>query len=147
MNDRTIASSEQEAASTIVLIPESVSRCLLSLTQALDMKARRLQPTFLLRCVALGLSIAAFLLIAVLAKSLWPTIATLALLFAFWRLAIEGVLGMDGLLLTWIEHRLTRRAGEIVKTVPSLWVRDLDAEDKQSSADFHRGTEDNPTIR
>ena len=32
---RTIASSEQEAASKLVLIPETVSRCLLSLTQAL----------------------------------------------------------------------------------------------------------------
>jgi hypothetical protein len=32
----TIASSEQEAASTLVLIPETVSRCLLSLTQAFD---------------------------------------------------------------------------------------------------------------
>jgi hypothetical protein len=30
----TIASSEQEAASTLVLIVETVSRCLLSLTQA-----------------------------------------------------------------------------------------------------------------
>jgi len=33
---RTIASSEQEAASTLVLPLESVSRCLLSLTQAFD---------------------------------------------------------------------------------------------------------------
>ena len=33
---RTIASSEQEAASKLVLIPETVSRCLLSLTQAFD---------------------------------------------------------------------------------------------------------------
>jgi hypothetical protein len=32
--DLTIASSEQEAASTLVLIVETVSRCLLSLTQA-----------------------------------------------------------------------------------------------------------------
>jgi hypothetical protein len=31
----TIASSEQKAASTLVSIPETVSRCLLSLTQAL----------------------------------------------------------------------------------------------------------------
>jgi hypothetical protein len=30
----TIASSEQEAASTLVLVLETVSRCLLSLTQA-----------------------------------------------------------------------------------------------------------------
>ncbi len=32
----TIASSEQEAASPLVLNPETVSRCLLSLTQAFD---------------------------------------------------------------------------------------------------------------
>ena len=35
---RTIASSEQEAASTLVLTPESAARCLLSLTQALGRK-------------------------------------------------------------------------------------------------------------
>jgi len=37
---RTIASSEQEAASTLVLPLESVSRCLLSLTQAFGSIAR-----------------------------------------------------------------------------------------------------------
>jgi hypothetical protein len=35
VNRRTIASSEQEAASTLALTPESDSRCHLSLTQAL----------------------------------------------------------------------------------------------------------------
>ncbi len=38
---RTIASSEQEAASTLVLIVETVPRCLLSLTQAFGREARR----------------------------------------------------------------------------------------------------------
>ena len=38
---RTIASSEQEAASTLALVPETVSRCLLSLTQAFGREARR----------------------------------------------------------------------------------------------------------
>jgi hypothetical protein len=36
MDCPTIASSEQEAASTLALTPETVSRCLLSLTQAFD---------------------------------------------------------------------------------------------------------------
>lgn len=36
----TTASSEQEAASTLVPVPESVSRCLLSLTQALGASSR-----------------------------------------------------------------------------------------------------------
>ena len=37
---RTIASSEQEAALTLVSTPESAARCLLSLTQALGIIAR-----------------------------------------------------------------------------------------------------------
>jgi hypothetical protein len=49
---RTIASSEQEAASTLVLIVETVSRCLLSLTQAFGIKMRLAQ-AFLVVLIAL----------------------------------------------------------------------------------------------
>jgi hypothetical protein len=41
---RTIASSEQEAASTPGLVPETDSRCLLSLTQAFDCSSPAIVP-------------------------------------------------------------------------------------------------------
>jgi len=96
--------------------------------RALDMKHRRVRPTFLLRCVILAACVGLFAAVVYVTRSLWWTAGALTLLSLVWFIGIEY-----GLLLGWIEHWLSRRAVQSEKPVDSLWFVDLDAQAESAS--------------